>query len=182
MSQSLAGKLLVAHPNLTGPFFQKSLVYIVEHDAHQGAQGIVLNKPINYSVQEIFAQNGFITDTRQSLHKGGPVNQHSVSILHTGEWMSQNTYPTGNYCVSSDKFMIEKMASGPAPVYWRMFTGLAGWGPGQLEMEINGEGPFTERSWLTLEPNDTIVFGADGEKQWNKAIKACSQQMVDVYF
>lgn len=178
----LAGKLLVAHPNLKSAMFGHSVVYLFEHDVQHGAQGLILNKNMGFPVREIFSRNGFIVDTPQTVHKGGPLNDRSISLLHTGEWMSQNTYPCGNYCISSDKFMLEKMASGPAPVYWRMISGIAGWGPGQLEMEINGEGPFTEKSWLTLPANDTIMFEYDGEKQWNKAIEACSQRMVDNYF
>lgn len=179
---NLTGKVLVAHPSLKGPMFSKSVLFIMEHSANNGAQGIVLNKSIGFPVVEIFSNNGLMLDTNETVHKGGPLNERSISLFHTGEWLSSNTYPVGEYCVSSDKFMLEKMACGPAPIYWRMISGISGWAPGQLEAEIEGKGPFTEKSWLTLDPNDSILFGYDGEEQWNKAIEACSQQMINSFF
>lgn len=177
----LTGKLLVAHPSLKGALFSHSVLFIFEHSAN-GAQGFVLNKSIGYPVSDIFESNGLIIDTNDTVYKGGPINERSLSLFHTGEWLSSNTYPVGDYCVSSDKFMLEKMASGPAPVYWRMVSGISGWAPGQLEAEIEGQGPFTEKSWLTLDPNDSIMFDYDGEEQWNKAIEMCSQQMINSFF
>ena len=49
-----AGKVLVAHPNLDSPFFQKSLIFIYEDIERQGAQGIILNKPTKYPISQIF--------------------------------------------------------------------------------------------------------------------------------
>ena len=96
--------------------------------------------------------------------------------------MSQNSYPVGDYCVTSDKFMLEKMATGTPPVHWRMVSGVSGWGPGQLEAELEGSGPFVEKSWLTLPATDSILFEYDGDRQWQKGIDLCSQQMIERYF
>ena len=180
--ETYTGKILVAHPELRGPMFQRSVIFVMEHSLDRGAQGLILNKTIGYPVEQIFSNNGLTIDSRDVVHKGGPLNERSISLFHTGEWVSSNTYPVGNYCVSSDKFMLEKMATGPAPVYWRMVSGVSGWAPGQLEAEIEGKGPMMEKSWLTLPPNDSILFEYDGEEQWKKAIEACSQQIVDAYF
>ena len=51
---SFAGKVLVAHPNLDSPFFQKSLIFIYEDVERQGSQGIILNKPTKYPIRQIF--------------------------------------------------------------------------------------------------------------------------------
>jgi len=179
---NLTGQVLIAHPNLQSPFFGKSVVYIFEHSPGNGAQGFVLNKEVGFPVRDVFASNGFIYDTLDTVHRGGPINHKSLSLFHSGEWMSQNSYPVGNYCVTSDKFMLEKMATGTPPVYWRMVSGVSGWGPGQLEAEVKGIGPFTEKSWLTLSATDSILFEYDGEQQWQKGIDLCSQQMIEQYF
>lgn len=177
----LTGKVLIAHPNLQSPFFKKSVIYIIEHNTAQGSQGIVLNKPSRFPVNTLFKNKGLELDDPSTIHKGGPINEKAVSLFHTGEWTSTNTYPVGPYSVSSDDFMIEKMANGDAPVYWRMFGGIAGWGPGQLEAEVEGAQPFG-KSWLTIPANDAILFEHDGDDQWNKALEYASQLMVDHYF
>ena len=180
--ETYTGKILVAHPELRGPMFQRSVIFVMEHSPDRGAQGLILNKTIGYPVEQIFSNNGLTIDSRDVVHKGGPLNERSISLFHTGEWVSSNTYPVGNYCVSSDKFMLEKMATGPAPVYWRMVSGVSGWAPGQLEAEIEGKGPMMEKSWLTLPPNDSILFEYDGEEQWQRCLELATKQMVNYYF
>tara|TARA_R110000851_G_scaffold46355_3_gene112807 strand:- start:1512 stop:2054 length:543 start_codon:yes stop_codon:yes gene_type:complete len=176
------GRLIVAHPKLLSTFFKHTVIYIYE-DTENGSQGLILNKPSKIAVNEIFAEQGYNITTNQSLYKGGPVHQRAVSMIHTAEWYSSNTQPAGNYNISSDDFMIEKMGSGNTPAAWRMVGGVCGWAPGQLHAEINGIPPFTEdRSWLTLVPSDAIMFEYDGESQWQKALQTSSSQMVNHFF
>ena len=85
--------------------------------------------------------------------------------------------------VDSDEFMIEKMSTGDHPLYWRMCGGVCGWGPGQLQAEVEGSLPHTRnKGWLTIPTNDRILFEYDGDEQWVQALDLASQQMVDQYF
>jgi len=181
---NFTGQVLIAHPNLQSPFFRKTVIYVIEHNIGQGCQGIVLNKPSKFPVSKIFRNKGLELDAGDvlTIHKGGPINEKAVSLFHTGEWTSTNTYPVGKYSISSDDFMIEKMANGDAPIYWRMFGGVAGWGPGQLEAEMEGNLPGGGKSWLTIPANDSILFEYDGDEQWQKAVECASQLMIDQYF
>ena len=64
-----------------------------------------------------------------------------------------------------------------------MVSGICGWAPGQLHAEINGQQPFQpDKSWLTLQPTDSIMFEYDGEEQWQRAIEMSSKQMINQYF
>ena len=79
--------------------------------------------------------------------------------------------------------MIEKMSMGNMPAMWRMVSGICGWAPGQLHAEINGHQPFkSDKSWLTLQPTDSIMFEYDGEEQWQRAIEMSSKQMINHFF
>lgn len=177
------GKVLVAHPNLESPFFKKSVIFIYEDVERQGAQGIILNKPSKYPISTLFNAKGFEVDYKEVVHRGGPINEKAVSLFHTGEWTSTNTYPIGNYSLSSDEFMIEKMSTGNTPVNWRLVGGVCGWGPGQLQAEVEGSLPHTRnKNWLTIPTTDRILFEYDGDEQWVQALNLASQQMVDQFF
>ena len=176
------GRLLVAHPKLNSHFFKHSVIYICE-DSDQGSQGIIINKPSKFSVGNVFANKGFDITTNQQIYRGGPIHEKSVSMLHTAEWYSSNTSPAGNYNVTSDNFMIEKMAMGNTPAEWRMVSGVCGWAPGQLHAEVTGNPPFSShQGWLTLSPTDSIIFAYEGEAQWQHALQLSSKQMVDRFF
>ena len=143
----------------------------------------MLNKPSSFPVNNIFRAKGFESNVMQNIYKGGPVHERAVSLLHTSEWYSSNTTPAGNYNITSDDLMIEKMSMGNMPVMWRMVSGICGWAPGQLHAEINGQQPFQpDKSWLTLHPTDSIMFEYDGEEQWQRAIEMSSTQMINQYF
>jgi putative transcriptional regulator len=177
------GKVLIAHPNLDSPFFRQSVIFVYEDIERQGSQGIILNKPSRFPVKQIFEAKGYDVDYPEMVHRGGPINEKSVSLLHSGDWTSTNTYPIGNYSLSSDQFMIEKMSTGNAPTNWRLVGGVCGWGPGQLQAEIEGSLPHTKnKNWLTVPTTDRILFEYDGDEQWRYGLEIASQQMVDQYF
>lgn len=180
---SYEGKVLVAHPNLDSPFFKKSVIFVYEDIERQGSQGIILNKPSKFPVKNIFNSKGYEVDYSEFVHRGGPINEKAVSLFHSGEWTSANTYPVGNYSLSSDEFMIEKMSTGNVPLWWRVVGGVCGWGPGQLQAEVEGSLPHTKnKNWLTIPTTDRILFEYDGDEQWVQALSLASQQMVDLYF
>jgi len=82
--------------------------------------------------------------------------------------------------MSSDYAMFEKIANFDEPAYWRVFAGIASWAPGQLDMELGAEFPYSEKnSWLTADATDDILFAYEGYEQWEQAIELASKQMFD---
>ena len=166
MNQSLLenyqGTMLIAHPRLPiGNPFKETVIYVTQ-DNTSATLGLVLNVNTNTSVQKICNEQGILfNDGRPMIYKGGPINSSALMMLHSNEWQSQHTTGAGlSYSVSSDTFMFEKIGNGDYPVYNRIFAGITAWQPGQLHQEIKGQGPYTDRlSWLTLSPNDEIIFG-----------------------
>jgi putative transcriptional regulator len=79
--------------------------------------------------------------------------------------------------------MLEKMMTGNEPRYWRMYTGMAGWAPGQLDAEINGTFPYQSyNGWLTYPGDRATIFRYDEEQQWEKALEQCTMQAIDSWF
>ena len=181
---SRQGKLLIAHPNLPNQSpFSKTLVYIFD-DFNGGTQGIIVNKPTQYRVNDFLASQGYeMPQTRERMRFGGPVSTKTVFMLHTDDFESSSSTPAGKgLMISCDDFMIEKMSMGYQPSLWRMMVGIAAWQPGQLDMELGGKPPFRpENSWLTADANESILFEQDGEKQWEKALELSSRQLINSY-
>lgn len=179
------GKLLIAHPNLPAktPFY-KTVVYIF-NDGPECTQGIILNKPTSYRVNDFMVQHGFeFSLTKEKMRFGGPVSTKMLFMLHTEDFESASSMPAGKgLMLSCDDFMLEKMTMGYQPSMWRMMVGLAAWQPGQLDMELGGKPPYLpENSWLTADANESILFEYDGEKQWQKALELSSRQMINHFF
>ena len=182
---SYVGKCLVAHPNLPSTnWFHNTVIYIYQEHARLGTLGLCLNVPTTASVRALLNTKGIIyPEGISQVHKGGPVNEQAIFLLHSDEWESGNTISAGpGYRLSSDEKMLELLSNGYQPAYWRMFVGICGWGPGQLEAELKGTFPYTkENSWLVCNASDELLFGTDSEKQWTKALEISSSQMFDQY-
>ena len=184
--KSKEGKLLVAHPNLPKDnWFHKTVIYIYLDNEKDGTIGVTLNVATSLTIQKLCYGRGILfPDSSKPVFKGGPVADKTVVMLHTAEWQSTSTAPAGpGYAITSSDRMFEDLAIGREPAYWRTFLGVSAWQPGQLDLEMEGQYPYrSENSWLTCDANDSIMFDYNGEKQWEKALDLCSQQMIDYYF
>jgi putative transcriptional regulator len=130
---STRGQLLIAGPGLLDPNFWRTVVLIVEH-SDEGALGLVLNRPSETTVGEAVSELEQLLDLDDPLYIGGPVQPSALIVL--GEFED----PGDAALVAFDDIGV--LASGaqdePAPGLrrGRAFVGHAGWGPGQLESEI----------------------------------------------
>ena len=179
------GKLLIAHPNVEKEnIFARTVIYLYQDDPEQGSLGVILNKPSRFRISDVCAEKNIVFgDTTKRVYHGGPVNQQALVLLHSDDWQSANTANAGNnLCVSSDNTMLEKIATGNEPAYWRLFGGMCGWAPGQLDAELSGQWPYRpENSWLIAQANDELVYDYDGKAQWTNLVETSSQQMFDKY-
>src|SRR5258707_4043692 len=55
-SGSLAGSLLVAHPNMLDPNFRRTVLFISEHDPNEGALGVIINRPLDRQVADLVTE------------------------------------------------------------------------------------------------------------------------------
>lgn len=173
----LLGKLLIAPPSVKTGFWHKSVIFVTEHDLH-GSIGLVLNKRSNLSLVEFSEQLGINLDLPGFVYVGGPVNQKSLSVLHSPEWSCSNTLEINEqFSLSSSADMLPRLAARDTPEYYRVFMGMAGWAPSQLLQEISGTPPYKhENSWCLATPDYETVFGNDQSDQWCSSLDLSGQE------
>ncbi|RRJ82712.1 YqgE/AlgH family protein [Aestuariirhabdus litorea] len=156
-ANSLRNQFLIAMPHMADPNFADSVTYICEHN-DQGAMGIVINRPTNLTLGEIYRQIG-IEDLEQAAHQeevicaGGPVQLERGFVLHDSQQVWESTLqvaPGINLTTSRD--ILQAVAEGRGPQQIIIALGYAGWGAGQLEAEIK------ENAWLTCEASPELLF------------------------
>lgn len=164
----LAGELLVAMPEMNDPRFAETIIYMVRHD-QDGAFGLVVNRPLAKGpyVDLLKSFGGDIKDAEGEvvIHYGGPVGANQGFVLHSDDVMLESSTKVANgIAVTADVKMIEAMARGKGPRESLVIFGYAGWAPGQLEMELQGN------SWFVIAGDKALIFGKDADKKWRQAI------------
>lgn len=155
--KSLAGQFLVASPHLKDPNFTRTVVLMLQHES-QGALGVVVNRPGNKTVEEVWAMiGGEPCPSDQRVYVGGPVPGPIIAIHDQRELAEKEVLP--KLFMSMQRDAIDELVRKPRAVY-RLFSGHSGWGAGQLEGELNVGG------WLTATASAEEVF-ADYETVWS---------------
>lgn len=147
--KSLAGKLLVASPQLRDPNFAQTVVLMIQHES-QGAFGVILNRPGDKTIEEVWQILGKGScECQQNVYVGGPVPGPLIA-LHTEESLfDQQVFP-GLYATAQESAFHDLLGGGENN--FRIYSGHAGWGTGQLEGELNMGG------WLTTPATIDDVF------------------------
>jgi putative transcriptional regulator len=169
---NLTGNLLIAPPKVRGNFWQKSVVFLTENH-NRGSVGLALNKRSQMTITEFASQNNVSVDIPGFVYIGGPVNVNALTMLHTSGWACSNTMRINDdFSLSSSPDILNNLAMGNCPKQWRLFVGLCGWTPRQLENEIAGEPPYEHaKSWLLATAKPSLVFDFDTQEQWTESIE-----------
>ena len=174
---SRVGQCLIARPNGAQGFFEHSVIFVYE-DNPNGTAGVMLNKRSNMCLHDLakIAGKDFPKGITP-IYQGGPVNNRAVMLLHSDDWFSSNTMHTGmGVNISSDYLMIDKLLLNNTPRHYRLAAGASLWAPGQLDFEIQRD------LWLTTPLTTDLIFGPDGQTQWDRAIERAGQDFVKNYF
>ncbi len=130
--ESLEGQLLLASPQLLDPNFVRTVVLLVEHNDN-GALGLVINRPTGTTVQELWKQVGESPcESRQPVHLGGPVSG-PIMAIHTVNSLAEMEIVEGVFFAMKKQNLDELVRRDER---FKVFYGQSGWGPGQLEGEI----------------------------------------------
>jgi putative transcriptional regulator len=152
---SLKGRLLVATPALFDPNFRRVVVLVGEH-GEEGAMGLVLNRPTEVTVGEAVPPLAVVTGGESLVHVGGPVQPEAVLVLAEFADAAAATLIVGDVGFASSDDDLEALAAATRRA--RVFAGYSGWGPGQLEAELE------EESWLVEAVDGIDLFpGADDD-------------------
>lgn len=161
-------QLLVATPELPDSNFFRTVVLMAHHD-EEGAFGFVLNRPAGMSLKKIWASftEGDCPVDRP-IHVGGPVESPLLAI-HENPDASENEVMEGVY-ICSEKESLEQLISDPRGRF-KVFTGYSGWGPGQLESELE------VGSWFTTPARPDDIF-SDDEDLWDQVAARIGNQIL----
>lgn len=164
----LGGQLLVAMPTMQDPRFARSVICLCAHSA-EGAMGIVLNKPLSgLSFDALLKQlklDPVPPQRRIRLMAGGPVEGGRGFVLHTADWETEGSLRVKpDFALTASVDILKAIAGGGGPREAVLALGYAGWGPGQLESEIQ------QNAWLNVVPDETLLFGAKPDTLWRQAL------------
>jgi putative transcriptional regulator len=164
----LAGQLLIAMPTMQDSRFARTIVYMCAHTA-DGAMGLVINRlQGQLTFPELLEQIGIpssrpIKNVR--VHFGGPVETERGFVLHSADFRTEGTLVVeGGIALTASVDILKAIADGRGPRQSLFALGYAGWGPGQLESEIQANG------WLNVQPDEALVFDGNLDTKWERAM------------
>ena len=164
---NLTNHFLIAMPRLEDPNFFHTVTYICEHSS-DGAMGIVINRPMELHLADIFEQLEIPVSTdrvaEQPVYIGGPVQSDRGFVLHDSatEWASTLKI-TSEISVTTSLDILEAIAAGKGPEQNLVALGYAGWGAGQLENEM------AQNAWLNGPAQSNIIFERASKERWQAA-------------
>jgi putative transcriptional regulator len=167
----LAGRLLVATPLLGDPNFRRTVVLIVDDEAGEGTLGVVLNRPTKIPVGQVLQPWTDLVTDPSVVFKGGPVAPNSAlaiaAVPGTDEpvgWRALDGTPAlarlGLVDLDAPPGLLADAVEG-----FRVYAGYSGWGPGQLQDEID------EGAWYVLRAEPGDVFIDDPERLWRTVLR-----------
>lgn len=176
-SPFLDGQMLIAMPTMGDQRFERSVIFMCAH-SENGAMGIIVNKraPM-FSFGELLerldispqADRAKLPEEVESLpvQFGGPVEPGRGFVLHTADYYSsETTLPIDeSVALTATLDILRAIAEGSGPRRVLLALGYAGWGPGQLDDEIQRNG------WLHCPADEELLFGADLDGKYAAALK-----------
>lgn len=167
---TLKNHFLIAMPTLTDPYFQKSVVYLCEHDA-QGAMGFIINFPVKLTIQELLSNVETIKHQpdpplTNPVFLGGPLELERGFVLHSPlSDNSQSTKLNNQLMMSNSNLVLSTLGTDNEPEKYMVTLGYASWDSGQLEQEMN------DNHWLTIKSENDIIFNTPIEKRWSASLQ-----------
>ena len=162
--RKLSGRLLVATPSTGGDVFTRGVVLMLQHD-EAGAHGLVLNKPLGTDISSILPDWQQYLSSPELLFQGGPVGLDTALGLAS---LPADDQVEGVVAVFGSVGVVdldhEAAVIGPAVARFRVFAGYAGWGPGQLESELERD------AWYVVDAEVGDVFTDEPEGLWSRVL------------
>jgi putative transcriptional regulator len=154
MDRSFAPSLLLSMPQLLDPHFSKSVVLLCRHN-HEGAFGLIVNRPLLTTDSDLDVFVGGPVEPERSWILVGGDESDDVPVMHVGKGLSLSTSPE----------LLRRLLEPHPPKNARLIVGYAGWGPGQLEAELNAS------AWLIGDVDRELIFETPADQMWETAIR-----------
>ncbi len=173
---NLTNQFLIAMPGMGDGTFAGTVVYLCEH-TERGALGLVINKPIDITLKNLFEKVELSLDredlAESPVYFGGPVQTERGFVLHEpiaaeegseGGGYSSSLKIEGGLEMTTSKDVLEALASGAGPKRVLVTLGYSGWAAGQLEDEMSNNG------WINVEAQPGIIFDTPVGERYDKAL------------
>ena len=171
-SINLTNQFLIAMPGMGDGTFAGTVVYLCEH-TDQGALGLVINKPIDIKLKNLFEKVELTLDREdladEPVYFGGPVQTERGFVLHErlgeqGGHYNSTLQIQGGLEMTTSKDVLEALSHGAGPKKVLVTLGYSGWGAGQLEEEMSRNG------WINVSAERDIIFDTPVEQRYEKAL------------
>jgi putative transcriptional regulator len=177
MSESgyLTNQLLIAMPAMGDPNFAQTVALICDHNP-RGALALILNKPLQMRMGEVFDQLGIAIAAgplnERAVLRGGPMQTDRGFVVHRagGNWDS-TLKVSDSIHVTTSRDILTAIARGEGPMEAFIALGYAGWDGGQLEEEIRAN------AWLSAPVDTAIVFDLPFESRWHAAARVLGVEL-----
>lgn len=164
----LTGQLLIAMPQMSDPRFAQAVIYVCAHSA-EGAMGIVVNQAMDaITFPKLLEQLQIETPAPEDqirIMMGGPVEMGRGFVLHSADYVQDATLLVEpEVGLTATIKILRDIAQGTGPKQLLLALGYAGWGPGQLDEEIQ------ENGWLSVAADKNLLFDEKITEKWDKAL------------
>jgi putative transcriptional regulator len=165
-----AGVFLYAMPDLPDPNFTNSVILLIEH-GEKGSIGVVVNRPLDGTLDAVLDLREGTTRVDLPLYWGGPVQPEIVlALLRTPRPGTRARTVIDGVQITQDLDAVRMALADRDPlVRVRVFSGYAGWGPGQLASEMRGG------SWVVDAADAATVFSSEPSRLWRKVYEILSR-------
>ena len=159
----LHGQVLVADPSLRDGVFDRSVIYLADHDPKEGAFGLILNHPIGQAVGDLLSDENFSPLKKIPVHFGGPVSPESLSF--SAFWWSEEKGLRSATRISAADAIRHSRQPGTLV---RAFVGYSGWSGGQLEGELR------RSAWIVTHAPDNLLAVTHDRALWSEVLSGLS--------
>ena len=169
---NFTNQFLIAMPGMAGDTFAGTVIYMCEH-TDKGALGLVINKPIDIKLKNLFEKVELPLDrddlAESPVYFGGPVQTERGFVLHERLGDAERPYNStlsipGGLEMTTSKDVLEAISSGAGPKKVLVTLGYSGWGAGQLEEEMSQNG------WINVQAEPEIIFDTPVDQRYDKAL------------
>ena len=177
---NLTGQFLISMPSLQDERFEKTVIYMCAH-SKDGSMGIIINKKIDFDLYpDLLEQLGIdkpLLNKKLYLRYGGPVESGRGFVLHSDEVIQKETLSIAKgIALTSTSEFFEDLSRGKGPKNSILALGYAGWGAGQIELEI------ASNSWMTLKTDSNFIFDENVNNKWKSAYSSQQQNWRKLYY
>jgi len=163
------GVFLVASRRITDPRFKQTVILVTEINSN-GAIGVIINRPTDINMAEIFPDNESLKDSAVHPYIGGPVRPTFLSVLINTSQAQEDMLPVldGVFFGLGTGFVINLISEMKKEDKVHVYFGYAGWAAGQLEMELH------RGDWYLMKGDIQAIFDKDPANIWSEYIQLVS--------